>query len=189
MCIRDRPFITWGSPPLRGNLLAGGEEEVDEEAGPTHSSPIADDCQPELVDLSPVNTSDRGDSFRDFVFLPTARNTHRAAAILAARAPAPVPPEPNHWTNAVWKRKRVRIFKYVDDGISVEKANYENADKGESREEVLGPDGEMEEKVTHLRLKHAVGSENAFNMTSATAQIKGMKVNTAKQMCTALGTP
>ena len=83
----------------------------------------------------------------------------------------------------------MRIFKYVDDGISVEKANYESADRGESREEVLGPDGEMEEKVTHLRLKHAVGSENAFNMTSAAAQVKGMKVNTAKTNVHCIGDP
>ena len=94
----------------------------------------------------------------DFVFLPQVRNTGRR----------PVPHEPNHWTRAIWKRRRVRCHKYVDDGICIEKANYEN---------VLGDE---EEDGHPVRIKHAIPSQNTFRMTKRAAEAKGMKVNTSK---------
>ena len=91
-----------------------------------------------------------------------------------------VPDEPSHRNNAVWKRKRVRCYKYVDDGITTEKINFENADEGVVMEPAVGDDGEpMEVPVAH-RLKHAIPSQNAFRMTSAAATSKVMKVNTLK---------
>ena len=97
-----------------------------------------------------------------FVFTGTARNvgTTDTAAMLDP------PEEPNHWTRAVWKRKRVRAYKYVDDGVTTEKVNFENAD------EVPG--------TNTVKKKHAIPSQNAFNSTASRAGAKGMKVNTLK---------
>ena len=123
-------------------------------------------------DLSPVAF---GECFTDaednFVFLPTARNTERAA-LAAIPELQDVPEEANHWTNAVWKRKKVRVFKYVDDGITTDKIDMENADTGVAVDETIGPDGEPVRHVTQLRLKRAIASENAFKSTSSNATRK-----------------
>ena len=69
-------------------------------------------CIRDRVDVSPVGI---GSTYRegvDFAFLPGARNTQRFLR---------PPDEPNHWTRAVWKRRRVRCYKYVDDGVTVER--------------------------------------------------------------------
>ena len=63
------------------------------------------------------------------------RARHRAARVTTP------PPEPSLRTNAAWKRKRVRAYKYVDDGITTEKVNFENAETGFVIEEEPGPDG------------------------------------------------
>ena len=68
------------------------------------------------------------------------------------------PDEPNHPTRATWKRKKVRVYKYVDDGFTTEKGKFENAEVGESREEVLDADGTVREAVRTIKLKHAIPS-------------------------------
>ena len=94
----------------------------------------------------------------DFAFLPGARNTH------TFQHP---PDEPNHWTRAIWKRRRVRCYKYVDDGITCEKVSFENA------QETPGPS-------RPYRLKRAIPSEGAFRSTKERAEAKGMLVNSDK---------
>ena len=77
------------------------------------------------------------------------------------------PDEPNHWTRAVWKRRRVRCYKYVDDGLTVEKAKFENAP-------------ETTETDIIKKTKRAVPSQNAFRITKAATEAKGMKGSTKK---------
>ena len=93
----------------------------------------------------------------DFVFLPGALNTGRLTP----------PGEPNHWTRAVWKRRKVHCYKYVDDGLTVEKANFENVP-------------EMEVDGITTREKHVIPTQNAFRSVKRAAENKGMKVNTLK---------
>ena len=57
----------------------------------------------------------------------------------------------------------MRCFKYVDDGITVEKVNYENVPT-----------------VNGVRSKHVIPSQNCFQSTRSKAEGKGMKVNTLK---------
>ena len=66
-------------------------------------------------------------------------------------------------------RKRVRAYKYVDDGITVEKVSFENAEEVPSAGDGLP-----------TRVKRAVPMQNAFRCTSAKARSKGMKVNNLK---------
>ena len=56
----------------------------------------------------------------------------------------------------------------MDDGLTVEKANFENA------EEITDPQG------LKIKRKRAVPSENAFFITKPAAEAKGMQVNTLK---------
>ena len=105
------------------------------------------------------------DAGRPFVFVSQARN-------VAVAGPEPEtvdpPPEPHHWTRSVWRRRRVRAYKYVDDGVTTEKVNFENA-------LVCQGDGNL--PVKH---KQAIPPQNAFAMTAHRAAQKGMKVNTLK---------
>ena len=68
----------------------------------------------------------------------------------------------------------------MDDGITAEKVNFENADTGEAREDRVDEDGLSYMEVMALKLKHAVPSENAFRLKCSRAEGKGMKVNTLK---------
>ena len=94
----------------------------------------------------------------DFEFLPSSRNTGRVLP----------PKEPNHWTRAVWKRKRVRYYIYVDDSLTVEKANFENA------LESVNPDGKV------MKTKDVIPTQNAFRSIKGAAKGKGMRVNSLK---------
>ena len=60
------------------------------------------------------------------------------------------------------------VIKYIDDGLTVEKVNFENG------EVLVGLDG------GEIKRKRAVPSENAFRITRAAAEAKGMKVNSLK---------
>ena len=94
-----------------------------------------------------------------FVFTAAARNV-------------PIPPprveppeEPNHWTRAVWRPRRVRCCKYVDDEMTTKRVNFENA---RDTSEVAGN--------LPVRVKHAVPSQNAFNSTSYNATLNLVRV-------------
>ena len=127
--------------------------------GPRTSTPTRAGGSPPRPRVPPVQSSVKYSMVEgvDFEFLPGARNT----------GGIPHPDEPNHWTRAVWSRRRLRVFKYVDDGLTVEKANYEN---------VL----ETVEDGQPVRSKHAVATQNAFRSVKAAAEAKGMRVNSSK---------
>ena len=78
-----------------------------------------------------------------------------------------IPPEPNPRTSAIWKPEKIKIFKYVDDGLQCEKINMETAERGER-------DG------VNYRSKHAVPSRNVYRHVIRRALSRGMKVNSRK---------
>ena len=131
---------------------------------PRDMGPVASST-PLRVRRRPTDSEEVEDSLgQPFVFVAGTVN-----APPAPRPPLVEPPaEPNHWTRAAWKRRRVRAYKYVDDGITTEKVNFENA--------TPGPD--LGSKPT--KRKQAIPSQNAFLATAHSAHAKGMKVNTLK---------
>ena len=107
----------------------------------------------------------RGTDGSSFIFFPTARNVW--AFFPGQAADVPVPPEPNPPTSAKWKPEPIKIKKYVDDGIQIEKINMETA-------------LEEERNGRKFRVKHAVPSQNVFCHIIRKAVARGMKVNAAK---------
>ena len=78
-----------------------------------------------------------------------------------------VPKEKNHWTEAKWQATLAELLRYVDDGFSMSRVNFENS----FGFEVNG--------VNH-RVKHAIQSQNVFRHLVRNAENIGMKVNTQK---------
>ena len=67
----------------------------------------------------------------------------------------PIPPEPNHRTKAKWKQRLAFLLRYVDDGFSLAKINFENS---------LG----FTINGQKHRVKHAAQSQNVFRPVSYT---------------------
>ena len=120
--------------------------------GPITSSPTRGAQAALSPDVSPVRTW-RGLDVNSFAILPGVRNV---PPDLTAAMVAP-PPEPNPRTSAKWKPRKTKALKYVDDGLSIDRINYENS--------------------THLppnvRLKHAVNTQNLFRHVVGRAEAKG----------------
>ena len=73
-----------------------------------------------------------------------------------------VPSEPNPRTSAKWKPSVPLSLKYVDDEMTIEKLNFETADR----------------HIPGHRSKHAVRSQNIFRAVVRKAESRGMRVNT-----------
>ena len=166
--VEDDPVIPGPEVPEAGHAEEDRPGEPDEEEGSA--------WEPSATS-SPVTAADELVAGRDYVFLPTARNVERHLRRAATVAMTSPPHEHHPRTQAAWKRRRVRCYKYVDDGITTEKVNFENADEGLAHDDDQGGTGG---DPVRLRLKRAVPSENAFRSTCANAVAKGMKVNTLK---------
>ena len=78
-----------------------------------------------------------------------------------------VPAERNHWTEAKWKHKAAALLRFIDDGFSITKINFENS-YGFTVNGVL------------FRVKHAVQSQNVFRHLVRQAEAIGMVVNAGK---------
>ena len=74
-----------------------------------------------------------------------------------------LPVEENTKNQSKWKDKKIRVLKYVDDAVQIEKVNMDTARL---------PDGS--------RVKHAVQSETLFLAINSKATWKGMAVNSQK---------
>ena len=74
------------------------------------------------------------------------------------------PEEPNPRTSAKWRGGVPLSLKYVDDGMTIEKINFETAPYTSPA----------------TKEKHAVRSQNIFRSVVSKAQSMGMKVNTSK---------
>ena len=107
-----------------------------------------------------------------FYFLPNARNTYRfkpRPIVYSSEGDLTLPPEPNPATSAKWTPTPPLSVRYVDDGCTIDKVNFETAEKfGAMGGERPG------------RVKHAVASQNVFRSVVRRATNIGMRVNTAK---------
>ena len=134
-------------------------------AGDRRSS-LVDDFSPTSSGLPSPELSPVSVEHPPFTFVPEIREARRRLEYHSSDNEE-VPPEPNPPTQAKWKREDVRLMKYVDDNISADKINMENADKGKH-------DGR------EYRDKHAVQTQNMFRTVIRAAESKGMKINGAK---------
>ena len=109
---------------------------------------------------TPVEHHNRWHKGLNFVFLPGARNGRRSLAG-EWNSEEEIPPEPNPWTSAAWKPEKIKIFKYIDDGLQCEKINMETAEK-------MGQ---------NVRKKHAVPSQNVYQHIVGKAIERGRKIS------------
>ena len=79
----------------------------------------------------------------------------------------PVPHEPNAKTESKWKYQLAALLRYIDDGFSLTRINFENSF------------GMRVNGVFH-RVKHAVQSQNIFRHLVRRAEEIGMVVNSSK---------
>ena len=166
-----------GSPHVDGteeeHLLSDGEEgpgDVRSPVFPSGSSTPEGEPPPEGLDLSPVEP--RWGPHAEGVtceFLPNARNVRRARVPFVGEE---VPGEPSPRTSAVWKAAPIGVFKYVDDGLQIQKVNMETAVA-------------FERGGNKFRTKHAIPSQNLYQYIVGRAKSIGMKVNheKTKLMC------
>ena len=78
-----------------------------------------------------------------------------------------LPPEPNNWTEVKWVEVLGALLRYIDDGFSLSKVNFENS---------FG----MEINGVRYRVKHAVQAQNIFRHLVRRAEEIGMVVNASK---------
>ena len=78
-----------------------------------------------------------------------------------------VPSEPNAKTEAKWKDKLAALLRFIDDGFTLTKVNFENS---------YG----FEVNGVKFRVKHAVRSQNVFRHLVRRAEDIGMVVNSSK---------
>ena len=123
---------------------------------------------------SPVRSRGPRLSARDWSYLPgrrnrlRRRNLHRKIINYTDEGEITVPEEKNKKkTGLRWKRKRPRTLKYMDDGMSISKANMDSA-AGSVVEGKLVKD------------KHDIESQNLFRRVVRKAQSRGMVVNSKK---------
>ena len=90
---------------------------------------------------------------------------------LSFEARQDVPDEVNHWTEAKWQASLAALLRFVDDGFTLAKVNFENS-VGYSVNGV------------QYRVKHAIQSQNIFRHMVREAEHIGMKVNTNKTAMT-----
>ena len=124
---------------------------------PTHSSPQQDEaaaCDPFISPIRPLPMP--GDIYRPEVTLvPTPQPIFL------------VPPEEDKVGTQVLTVKAVKVFKYADDNISIEKVNF-------GQTPVIVRDG------LSIKVKLAVNLQNGFRSITSKAKEKGMVVNSNK---------
>ena len=158
--------------------IAEAEDEQESPDCPSDASSSSDSDQDPAVSTPRVTENEpvfepgitpfrKGSS--NFVFLDKARNVRRAIGLdVTQLRDRTLPPEPNHWTDAIWKARRTGVHKFVDDNILDTKINMDTA------EDEVAVDG------TRTKTKHAVDTQNVFKRTIRNAELIGMRVNTAK---------
>ena len=124
------------------------------------SSPVTAAAPPLGTDISPVEAGGFAWDDVNAVYRPSLRT-------LAAQPVLVEPPLETRVGTQVLVHKQIRVFKYVDDNIICEKANF-----GNTPTTVTG--GGV------IKLKQAVPSQNAFRCITENAVAMGMVVNTLK---------
>ena len=98
---------------------------------------------------------------------PWHKKGGRVWSLDGSRGEIEVPEEPNAKTEAKWKAKLARLLRFIDDGFSLSKVNFENSYG-------FKVNGRM------IRVKHAAQSQNVFRHLVRRATEIGMKVNSQK---------
>ena len=146
--------------------LANREDTIGEEAGPMASTPLRMTTRPRYFDGSELKIGSQVEYPGCPVeLLPNMREDRQRCLFPAS--PLRLPPEPHPKTQAKWKDRPVKLYKYVDDALQCDRVNMENANR-------------YEDEDCNVREKHAIQSQNLFRQVVGKAEWKGMKVNTAK---------
>ena len=130
-----------------------------EEAQPTTSSPSGE--QVTALDLSPISNRCFRLTDRHIEFCPNVVNAPTTPAVLVT------PPREEKVRTQVLLEKPVKIQKYVDDNLSIEKVNFGNVAPSLSN-------------GVWVKTKQAVPSKNTFRSVTTNAKKKGMVVNADK---------
>ena len=156
--IREAPPILEAEGPMNDEI----DSSIEDAGPPTSSSPAVPGHTPPTVDLSPVGTTLFKHSNLILQFNNYAVNV-------------PQPPQPHFLPQPreeavgtqVLVEKPVKIRKYIDDCVIIEKSNY-------GTEPIVAENGKQ------TKTKCAAGTQNAFNGIVPNAEYKGMVVNTQK---------
>ena len=167
--------------PGARDLMDGGadaEEEDTEESGFTMEESAEEEPEEDYLfttpipgrkswtaspGASPVLIHGRVKKWR--VFLRKSRRPVRLN--FSSEAAFPIPPEPNHRTEAKWAHKLVKLLRFVDDGFSLSRVNFENS---------FG----FTVNGIKNRSKHAIQSQKVFKHLVRMAEEIGMWANTGK---------
>ena len=133
----------------------------------------AEDDTPEpagsCLSSTPLRPS-QGPSWDDSPVLPPGKRKRRKRRPRRLNMTADreeVPHEPNDRTEAKWLHKLAALLRYIDDGFSITRVNYENSY------------GMTVNGIKH-RVKHAIQSQNIFRHLVRKAEEIGMVVNAGK---------
>ena len=135
---------------------SGTDSEEEQQRHEHRTSTPTRDFTEETIDLSPIGGGVYRHEGLNITFLHNARNH-----------PFEIPPPENRVGTQVLELKPVKIVKYVDDCITCEKLNM-----GEVEIEFVG--GEP------VKIRRAVGTQNAILSITSNALDKGMKINESK---------
>ena len=98
---------------------------------------------------------------------PGQKEKNKPRLNLTGEAEEVVPYEPNDRTEAKWRATLAKLLRYVDDGFTLSKINFENS---------FG----FKVNAVFYRVKHAVQAQNIFRHIVRQAEEIGMKVNLDK---------
>ena len=127
------------------DLEEPSDEESEDFSTPQSSTPANRSAAPDAGLLSPV--------------VPVRRKTPRRL-VEPGEGGVAVPTEVNHWTEARWKPHKVKVRKFIDDGVSGDKINFENS---------YG----FEVNGTNYRVKHPFNYKTFFGISSGGPKQKG----------------
>ena len=133
------------------------EEAREESPGPAISSPRGGFRIPLKITLSPVLS-------------PPGQHSSRRPKVELKHVPQPIvnlPPRETKVGTQVLTSKMVKFFKYIDDNVSCEKANFGSVDT-------------IVEGDQTIKKKHTIPTQNAFRCVTTKALEKGMVVNASK---------
>ena len=146
--------------------LESGCEDLEQEERADHPYRIPAAMRG-LVPSAPIRHAPATDSLLidSPILKPSNRRSRRLDYSCERRVE--LPPEPNARTEAKWRQDLATFKKFIDDGFSLSKINFENSY------------GFLVNGVQH-RVKHAIQSQNVFRHLVRGAEELGMVVNAKK---------
>ena len=148
-------------PSVMGSQPAASSSQKQHGLGPSTSTPRAPGCEPLQAVYSDLKVGLRvGDAVE---LLPNLREDHRRC-LFSTPAPDPLLPEPNTRTQAKWKDRDIKLYKYLDDAICCDRVSMDSANRFEGGE-------------CSARELLATQTQNLFRQVTGKAEWKGMVVN------------